>query len=204
MKWDKNMCWLCKIFERISTKKSLMDINIPRTFLSLLKLYRGRAREADIKRKSWQITISKACQHVWNQWMIVALGHDSALLRLYWAGENLDEWDEFCYESCPWRRIDHSTCWPAVQRATTVPWMPPYLWNQYSVVNKTTCHYIPTVVSNRCNTQVIKNQINKNNLMQVTTAPITFKTSAVFSTMNWQSVDNKVDLVHKVLVKHIM
>ena len=22
------------------------------------------------------------------------------------------------YESCPWCRIDHSTCWPAVQRAT--------------------------------------------------------------------------------------
>ena len=24
----------------------------------------------------------------------------------------------------PWRRIDRSTCWSAVQRATTVPWMP--------------------------------------------------------------------------------
>ena len=25
----------------------------------------------------------------------------------------------------PWRRIDRSTCWPEVQRATTVPRMPP-------------------------------------------------------------------------------
>ena len=39
------------------------------------------------------------------------LGHDSAL-RLNWAGDNLGEWEEFCYES--WRRIDPSTCWPAV------------------------------------------------------------------------------------------
>ena len=27
--------------------------------------------------------------------MIGVLGHDSALLRLYWAGDNLGEWDEF-------------------------------------------------------------------------------------------------------------
>ena len=33
--------------------------------------------------------------------MIGVLGHDSALLRLNWAGDNLGEWDEFCYESCP-------------------------------------------------------------------------------------------------------
>ena len=26
---------------------------------------------------------------------------------------------KFCYESCLWCRIDHSTCWPAVHRATT-------------------------------------------------------------------------------------
>ena len=53
------------------------------------------------------------------------LVHDSALLRLYWAGDNMGERDEFCYELCPWREIDRSTCWPAVQRATTGPLMPP-------------------------------------------------------------------------------
>ena len=37
----------------------------------------------------------------WGREMIGVLGHDSALLRLYWAGDNLGEWDEFCYESCP-------------------------------------------------------------------------------------------------------
>ena len=26
-------------------------------------------------------------------------------VRPYWAGENLSQWDEFCYESCPWYRI---------------------------------------------------------------------------------------------------
>ena len=31
--------------------------------------------------------------------MIGVLGHDSALLRLYWAGDNLGKWGEFCYES---------------------------------------------------------------------------------------------------------
>ena len=55
------------------------------------------------------------------------LGHDSALLRLYWAGDNLGKWDEFCHESCPWHRIDRSTCWPAVLCATTVPQMPPLI-----------------------------------------------------------------------------
>ena len=58
------------------------------------------------------------------EWMIGVLGHDSALCRLYWAGDNQCDWDEFYYESCPWRKIDRSTCWPAVQRATTVPRMP--------------------------------------------------------------------------------
>ena len=58
-------------------------------------------------------------------------GHDSALLiRIYWAGDNLCEWDEFCYESCNWRRIDRSTCWPAVLRATTVPRMLPHMVNR--------------------------------------------------------------------------
>ena len=46
-------------------------------------------------------------------------------VRLYWAGNNLGESDEFCYDSCPWRRIDRSHCWPVVQHATTVPRMPP-------------------------------------------------------------------------------
>ena len=48
-------------------------------------------------------------------------------VSLYSAGDNLGEWDVFCYESCPWRRIDHLTCWPVVQHATTstVPRMPP-------------------------------------------------------------------------------
>ena len=56
------------------------------------------------------------------------LGHDSPLLRLYWAGDK--EWDGFYYEPCPWRRIDRSSCWLAVQRATTVPQMPPLLMRQ--------------------------------------------------------------------------
>ena len=34
------------------------------------------------------------------EWMIGVLGHDSALLRLYWAGDNLGEWHECCYEPC--------------------------------------------------------------------------------------------------------
>ena len=55
--------------------------------------------------------------------MNVVLGHDSELVELYWAGDNLSEWDVFCYESCPWCRIDRVTCWPAFQIATTVPRM---------------------------------------------------------------------------------
>ena len=53
--------------------------------------------------------------------------------RLNWAGDILGEWDEVCYESCPWRRIDRSSCCKAVQRATTVPRMPP-LRNKYHCI----------------------------------------------------------------------
>ena len=61
---------------------------------------------------------------IWEEWMIGVLGHDSALLRLNWAGDNLGEWDECCYESCLWRRSVRSTCWPVAQRASTIPRMP--------------------------------------------------------------------------------
>ena len=51
---------------------------------------------------------------------------NSAILRLYWAGDNLGECDEFVMSNA-WRRIDRSTCCPGsgVHRATTVPHMPP-------------------------------------------------------------------------------
>ena len=47
---------------------------------------------------------SEKCDIGFLQRMNGVLGHDSELLRLYWAGDNLGEWDEF-YESCPWRKI---------------------------------------------------------------------------------------------------
>ena len=61
----------------------------------------------------------------WNE-MIGVLGHESALqgYRPYWAGDKLG-WDEFCDETCPWCGIDRSTCWPAVQRASTEVRTPP-------------------------------------------------------------------------------
>ena len=31
----------------------------------------------------------------YNEWMNGVLGNDSAISRLYWAGDNLGEWDEF-------------------------------------------------------------------------------------------------------------
>ena len=46
-----------------------------------------------------QMIVMNDCCFRMNEWMIVVFGHDSALLRLYWAGDNLAEWDEFCYES---------------------------------------------------------------------------------------------------------
>ena len=61
-------------------------------------------------------------QMKWNDW---CFSPRFCTVRLNWAGDNLGEWHEFCYEPCPWYRIDRSTCWPAVQRATTVPRMPP-------------------------------------------------------------------------------
>ena len=46
---------------------------------------------------------------------ICVLGHNSAVVRLNRAGDNIGWWDEFRYESCPWCRMDRSTCWPAVR-----------------------------------------------------------------------------------------
>ena len=47
------------------------------------------------------------------EWMNGVLGHDSALVRLSWAGDNLGEWGEFWnYESRPWCRNDCSICVP--------------------------------------------------------------------------------------------
>ena len=37
------------------------------------------------------------------------LGHDSALVRLYWSGTTWDN-NEFCYKSCSSYRIDRLTC----------------------------------------------------------------------------------------------
>ena len=46
------------------------------------------------------------------EWMICVLGHDSALLRLYWVGDNLGEWDKVCYEQCrQWKKYAVVTCW---------------------------------------------------------------------------------------------
>ena len=55
------------------------------------------------------------------------------IVSLYWAGENLRSWDEFCNESCPWCRIDRWIWWPAPLHATTVPRIPPtkYRINSY-------------------------------------------------------------------------
>ena len=50
----------------------------------------------------------------------------------------------FCYETCPWCRIDRSTSWRAVQRATTVPRKPPTrrTWAARRSINETFT-YIP-------------------------------------------------------------
>ena len=53
-----------------------------------------------------------------NEWMIGVLGHNSALVRLYWAGDNLGEWDEFCYEPSPGAG---SIAWPVAQQSSAVP-----------------------------------------------------------------------------------
>ena len=62
------------------------------------------------------------CSYLLNEWCFKPR---FCTVNLHCAGDNLGEWDEFCYESCSWGRIDRSTCWPVVQRATTVPRMPP-------------------------------------------------------------------------------
>ena len=67
-------------------------------------------------------SITQQERNIWNEWCSM---QRIWTVWLYWAGKNLGKWDEFCFESCPWYRIDLSTCWPAVQRATTVPRMPP-------------------------------------------------------------------------------
>ena len=76
-------------------------------YISKLSIYRC------VYANDWAIKIS-------NDW---CFRPRFCIARLYWAGD-LYEWDEFCCESCPWRRIDRSTYWPSVQRST-VPRLPP-------------------------------------------------------------------------------
>ena len=45
-------------------------------------------------------------------------------VRLYWAWDNFGFKMIFLYESCPRCRIDHSSCWSAVQYVKIVPWLP--------------------------------------------------------------------------------
>ena len=60
---------------------------------------------------------------VWKEWCFRTW---FSTVRLYWARDNLGEWVKVWYESCPRCRIDYrSTCWPAVQRATTELRLPP-------------------------------------------------------------------------------
>ena len=54
--------------------------------------------------------------------MNVVLGLDST--RLYWAGDILDNWDEFVMNHNTWSVA--RPCWPAVQRFTTMLRMPPF------------------------------------------------------------------------------
>ena len=53
-----------------------------------------------------------------NEWMMGVLGHDSAMLRLYWAGDNQGECDELCYESPPGAG---SITQPVGQQSSTLP-----------------------------------------------------------------------------------
>ena len=46
-------------------------------------------------------------------------------VRLNCTGDNLGEWDEFCYKTCPRCRINRSTCWPAVRHITIELQIPP-------------------------------------------------------------------------------
>ena len=62
----------------------------------------------------------------WNDWCFRL---QFCTVRLHWAGDNLSEWDEFCDESCPWRRIDCLTCWPACYHYTTDTRCPNYYKN---------------------------------------------------------------------------
>ena len=71
----------------------------------------------------WSVEYAKLAFHVlcsllikvihfwtWNYWSWDTILHCKAILGRGQRGK----WDEFRYESCPQRRIDHSTCWPMV------------------------------------------------------------------------------------------
>ena len=68
--------------------------------------------------KIWDVTqyVVLFCQYMNDEWCFRPW---FCTVRLYWVQYNLGKWDEFYYESCPWHRITHSTCWPAVQHTIT-------------------------------------------------------------------------------------
>ena len=81
-------------------------------------------------------------QYKLEQWFCV--------VRLSWAGNNLQFEMHLYYELCPWYRIDRSTYWPAVQRATTVPRMPQLFYdlNTWIRYTKQTKHWNEQILKN--------------------------------------------------------
>ena len=76
------------------------------------------SRERHSRRQNVYETAGQYAYVEWNDW---CFRPRFCIVRLYSAWENLGVWVEFCYESCPWCRIDRSTCWPAVRCTSTVP-----------------------------------------------------------------------------------
>ena len=91
--------------------RTIISLLIPETLIALIAVKQNKLTNMQTKYK-------------WNDINGVS-GLNSALQGYTGPGYNLGEWDEFCYESCSWWKIDCLTCWPAVQRATTVLQMPP-------------------------------------------------------------------------------
>ena len=93
--------------EEVTYMCIILSQHFPDGYMSVC--YQGANREEGLQEPQWSdqafllhmITAPDLVTLESNEWMIGILGHDSALSRLYWARDNLGEWDYFCYESCP-------------------------------------------------------------------------------------------------------
>ena len=115
---ESSRCFMTHFLEASS---QVTATTISPGFIISRKISKLLLSETTIYKTYIHLTSYKSMEMKWNQWRF-RLWPRTCKAILNWGHPGLMGW--ILSESCPWCRIDRSTCWSAVHRTTTVPWMP--------------------------------------------------------------------------------